>query len=180
MVKYNHLKRGSDKLEKGCSFTGHRQIKSEHSKRLGALVEKAIEYAYGEGCRLFYSGGAIGFDTVAARAVVKFRITHPDVRLVMLLPCLNQDAKWSAEQKDAYSFILSAADEVEYVSEEYTDSCMRERNFLLASRADIVFAYVGHPRSGSAQTARMADSMGKTVYNLYKALETENTNIIKG
>ena len=45
MVKYNHLKRGSDKLEKGCSFTGHRQIKAEHSKRLGALVEKAIEYA---------------------------------------------------------------------------------------------------------------------------------------
>jgi predicted Rossmann fold nucleotide-binding protein DprA/Smf involved in DNA uptake len=50
---------------------------------------------------------------------------------------------------------------------------MRERNFRLADRADILIAYVGHNRSGSAQTARMADNMGKTVYNLYKALEEE-------
>ena len=158
-------------MAKVCSFTGHRLIKKEHSSRLLPLVDRAIEYAYSEGCRTFLSGGAVGFDTVAARGVIRFRLSHPDARLILLLPCVNQDEKWSEEQRDAYEYILASADEVEYISDEYTDSCMKERNFKLAGKADILIAYVGHNRSGSAQTARMADKMGKTVYNLYKALE---------
>ena len=142
-------------------------------EKLPALIDRAVEYAYGVGCRVFYSGGAVGFDTLAARSVIRFRLNHPDVKLVLLLPCVNQDEGWSFRQKQSYEFMLSSANEIEYVSEEYTDSCMRERNFLLANRADILIAYVGHSRSGSAQTVRMADSMGKTVYNLYKALESE-------
>jgi len=158
-------------MTKKCSFTGHRLIKKEHASGLEALLMRSIEYAYSEGCRDFFSGGAVGFDTLAARCVVKFRISHPDARLVLLLPCMNQDEKWNAAQRDSYEFLLSNADEVEYVSEEYNESCMRERNFLLASRADILVAYVGHSRSGASQTVRMADSMGKTIYNLYPALE---------
>ena len=166
-------------MEKVCSFTGHRQIKKSHEPFLSALVDKAVAYAFGEGCRTFYSGGALGFDTLAARSVIRFRISHPEARLVLLLPCVNQDERWNGEQKAAYEHLLASADEVEYVSDEYTDSCMRERNFLLANRADLLFAYVGHSRSGSAQTARMADSMGKTVYNLYKALENGAENIVE-
>lgn len=164
-------------MGKYCSFTGHRQIKKKHQLKLPSLVDKAVEYAYAQGCTIFYCGGAVGFDTLAARSVVRFRLSHPDIKLKLLLPCINQDEKWSCEQKDSYEYLLSSADEVEYVSEEYNDSCMRERNFLLANRADIIFAYVGYNRSGSAQTARMADSMGKTVYNLYKALEGNEENI---
>lgn len=164
-------------MEKACSFTGHRQIKKTHTEALFGLIEKAVAYAYSEGCRVFYSGGAVGFDTLAARSVIRFRLRHPDIRLILLLPCVNQDERWTDEQRESYEYILASADEVEYVSEEYTDSCMRERNFLLANRADILVAYVGHSRSGSAQTARMADSMGKTVYNLYKALEQGNSDI---
>lgn len=160
-------------MAKVCSFTGHRLIKKEHFSRLCALIDRAIDYAYSEGCRTFISGGAVGFDTLAARSVIRFRLSHPDARLVLLLPCINQDEKWSDAQRDAYEHILSSANEVEYVFDEYTDSCMKERNFRLADRADILIAYVGHNRSGSAQTARMADNMGKTVYNLYKALEEE-------
>ncbi len=156
---------------KVCSFTGHRIIKEEHKSRLADLLEKAIEYAYNDGCREFLTGGAIGFDTMAARSVHLFKLTHNDVKLKLILPCTNQDEKWSLPQKNAYEYLLSSADEVEYIGDEYTESCMRERNFRLASRADIVIAYVGHNRSGSAQTARMAEKMGRKVYNLYKSLD---------
>lgn len=158
---------------KKCSFTGHRQIKREHMKNIHDLVTRAINFAYSEGCRDFLSGGALGFDTVCARAVIGFRLTHPDVRLVMVLPCVNQDSKWSAEQKDAYSYILSNADETVYVSEEYTPSCMRKRNQLLADEADILISYVCRSDSGAAQTERMAKQLGKRVYNLYPALEKD-------
>ncbi len=156
-----------------CSFTGHRHIKREHTKKIHDLVTRAINFAYSEGCRDFLSGGAVGFDTVCARAVIGFRLVHPDVRLVMVLPCITQDSKWSDAQKDAYSYILANADETIYVSEEYTPSCMRRRNQMLADEADILISYVSRSDSGAAQTERMASRLGKRIYNLYPALEKE-------
>ena len=154
-----------------CSFTGHRKIIPAHKKRIFDLLSRAIEYAYNEGCRTFLSGGAIGFDTEAARAVLLFKMAHPDVKLIMLLPCTSQDAYWTDSQRDAYNYLLRAADRVEYVSEQYTDDCMKKRNLRLAEMCDILIAYVGRGNSGSAQTMRFAQKMGKRVYNLYPTLE---------
>ena len=159
---------------KGCSFTGHRDIAPERMKRLENLVERAIAYAYGEGCRNFYSGGALGFDTLCAKAVLKFRIKNPDARLVMVLPCISQADGWDRRQISTYEYILSCADEVIYTSEEYTDGCMKKRNAYLAEVCDILIAYSGRERSGSAQTVRMAQKLGKTVYNLYKTVNSDN------
>ena len=156
-----------------CSFTGHRQIKYSHLGGIAGLVDRAIEYAYSKGCREFIAGGAIGFDTVAAREVVKFRMTHRDVKLILFLPCLEQDSKWTARQKSQYEYLLSEADEVVYVSEQYSDGCMKQRNFQLAIKADILIAYVNRNNSGAAQTVRMAMEKGIEIYNLYPALESE-------
>ena len=154
-----------------CSFTGHRIIEFAHQKQLPLLLRRAIEYAYKRGAREFISGGALGFDTLAAREVVLFRMSHPDVRLILLIPCKNQDEKWSDEQKDAYSFLVGVADEAVYVSDEYTPDCMKKRNAEIASRADILIAYVSRSNSGAAQTFRMAKALGKEVYNIYPTLD---------
>ena len=156
-----------------CSFTGHRVIKAEHMPRLPQLVYRAIDYAYAHGCREFFCGGAIGFDTVAAREVIRFRISHSDVRLVMLLPCVDQDVKWSPRQREAYRHVIASADEVIYISECYNDYCIKERNRRLAERADMVIAYLARRDSGAGQTVAMASRLGKKIYNLYPALEKE-------
>lgn len=158
---------------RGCSFTGHRAIPDRHYGGLVRLLQRAIEYAYGLGCRNFYAGGAVGFDTLAAREVLRYRVTHPDVRLVLLLPCINQNKHWNASDTDAYEYILSEANEVVYLSEEYTDGCMQRRNMALAEACDVMIAYVGKPRSGAAQTVRMAERLGRRVYNLYSTVEKE-------
>ena len=151
----------------GCSFTGHRTIPDGHRKSLSALLARAVEYAYNQGCRNFFAGGAVGFDTLAAREVIRFRVSHPDVKLILLLPCTNQNELWSDTDTDAYDYTLSVADEVRYVSELYTKSCMQKRNRALAEACDIMIAYVGRPRSGAGQTVRIAEELGKKVYNLY-------------
>jgi uncharacterized phage-like protein YoqJ len=92
----------------------------------------------------------------------------------MVLPCIAQDEKWTPSQRDAYEYILSSADETVYVSEEYTQSCMRERNSVLASRADILISYLSRSASGAGQTVRMAEKLNKRVYNLYPTLDKEN------
>lgn len=156
-----------------CSFTGHRKIESDHRAALTELLGRAIEYAYSEGCRDFICGGAIGFDTLAAREVIRFRMTHTDTRLILALPCIEQDLKWSDAQKSAYEFTLTAADEVVYTSDSYTKSCMAERNRFLAERCDILIAYVGRMTSGAGQTMRMAEKLEKRIYNLYPTLHKE-------
>ena len=157
-----------------CAFTGHRNIKYGHKAALPDLLSRAIGYAYDQGCRRFITGGAIGFDTEAARQVIRFRLSHPDVTLVLFLPCLDQDAAWSAGQRSSYDYILSAADEVKYVSESYDRSCMRRRNQAMAEECDIMIAYVGRDRSGASQTLRIARELGREAYNLYPQLERDS------
>lgn len=153
-----------------CAFTGHRNIKYEHKAGMSDLLGRAIGYAYEKGCRRFITGGALGFDTEAAREVIRFRLSHPDVSLILFLPCLDQDAGWSARQRDSYDYILSSADEIKYISETYDKSCMKRRNQAMAEQCDIMIAYVGHTRSGSSQTLRIATTLGKETYNLYYQL----------
>lgn len=154
-------------MELGCSFTGHRQIPEEFKKTITELLDRAVDFAYQEGCRRFYTGGAVGFDTYAARAVIKYRIFHPDISIILLLPCRDQAEKWNNFARSAYEFTLSVADEVVYVSEEYTAGCMRDRNYRLAELGDILISFVSNPRSGAGQTVRMAERLGKRIYNLY-------------
>ncbi len=149
-----------------CSFTGHRNILPEHLKTVEARLSRAVEYAYSKGCRIFYCGGAIGFDTLAAREVLRFKINHSDVSLHLILPCQNQEQRWCERQKDAYYYILKHADSAEYLFEHYVQGCMQKRNKKLAELGDILVAYLYKSSSGSAQTVRLAKALGKPVYNI--------------
>ncbi len=157
-----------------CAFTGHRNIKDSHKQALPGLLSRAIAYAYEQGCRRFITGGALGFDTYAAKEVLRFRMSHPDVSLILFLPCLDQDAGWSIRQKDSYEYVLQNADEVKYISESYTKTCMKRRNQAMAEECDLMIAYVSRDYSGAAQTMRMALSLGKESYNLYPRLEKDS------
>ena len=88
-------------------------------------------HAYDLGCRKFIAGGALGFDTEAAREVIRFRISHPDVHLALYLPCIGQDISWSDRQRALYDYTLNCANEVRYVSENYDSDCMRRRNYAM-------------------------------------------------
>lgn len=153
-----------------CAFTGHRIIAPEHRSALPGMIYSEICRAYDLGCRRFIAGGALGFDTEAAREVIRFRLSHPDVSLVLYLPCIDQDATWSDRQRSLYNYILNCANEVRYISENYDSNCMKKRNFAMADECDIMIAYVSSPRSGSGQTVRMAEMLGKEIHNLYTAL----------
>lgn len=154
-----------------CAFTGHRKIETRHRDRIEELVRRAIGFAYESGCRTFLTGGALGFDTLAAKEVIRFKLSHPDVTLRIILPCKNQCNSWTPSQISLYEYTLANADMIEYVSDEYTDSCMKVRNQRLADMCDLMIAYVARPYSGAAQTVRMASNAGKIIYNLYPSLD---------
>ncbi len=166
IAKLSEQSEDSVQTIRACSFTGHRAIKKEHEQIVADRLSRAVEYAYSKGCRIFYCGGAVGFDTLAAKEVLRFSITHRDAKLHLILPCQNQDEKWSEEQKSTYHYILKNADFTEYVSDAYTPTCMMDRNQRLSELGDILIAYIYYSRSGAGQTVRMAKRLGKPVYNV--------------
>jgi uncharacterized phage-like protein YoqJ len=53
-------------------------------------VKDAIRYCYKNGARFFYAGGAVGFDTIAAEAVLSLKAELPDIVLIIVVPFLTR------------------------------------------------------------------------------------------
>lgn len=146
-------------------FTGHRVIGKDFSlKRLEAYIKEMLEHF---GVRVFIVGGALGFDTIAARLLLKLRDNGYDLELHVYAPCNNQSARWSQEDKITYNEILKQADYVSMVDRPYYDGCMRERNYKMVDNARYCICYLNQSaRSGTAQTVRYARKKGLAIYNI--------------
>ena len=90
-------------IEKTGAFTGHRVVvnRDEIDKKL----KETIIGLYNEGYRFFGTGGALGFDTLAALAVLDVKKCYKDIQLILVLPCINQTEKWRYEDIDLYERI---------------------------------------------------------------------------
>ena len=126
-----------DMESRTACFTGHRELPTddlpEISKRLEDTLVKLIEQGY----RYFGAGGALGFDTLAAQVVLRLRERYPQIRLILVLPCLNQTRGWPQADIDAYEEIKRCADKVTYTSEHYFRGCMQKRNRHLVDNSSI-------------------------------------------
>ena len=72
--------------------------------------------------------GALGFDTLAALAVLELKQQYPQIKLILVLPCRNQTREWKEADIQKYEWIKSKADKVVYTSEHYYNGCMQKRN----------------------------------------------------
>ena len=152
--------------EKTACFTGHRVIDPSLQDTVLTNTKRVIAALYKKGYRCFIAGGAIGFDTIAANAVLSARDYYGDIRLELYLPCKGQDAKWSNEQKEEYQRILSLCDEYKFISEVYTPGCMHERNRAMVEASSACVAYIKQDRGGSAYTVDFARKNGLACFNV--------------
>ena len=154
------------KKEVSCCFTGHRILGKDFT--ISAL-DNTIEYMINKCVTIFICGGAIGFDTYAAEAVLRAKERHESIELHIYAPCNNQSAKWNIIQKNKYNEILEKADYVDMVDRPYYDGCMKERNYKMVdnSRYCICYFHENESRpSGTGQTFRYAKRQGLEIINL--------------
>lgn len=147
-------------------FTGHRQIRHELLTDLTARLLHTLEDLYRKGYRDFLSGGAIGFDLLAAEAVLELRQAHPDVHLIMVLPCSDQTRRWREADCLRYERILYAADETRVLSPAYYDGCMLVRNRHMVDHSAVCVCYMLQPRGGTLSTVAYAMQEELPVINL--------------
>ena len=156
----------SDLRSQTCCFTGHRRLPAERLGEISARLDAVVERLIGEGIRYFAAGGALGFDTLAALSVLRMRQKHPEIRLILVLPCADQTRGWPAADCAQYERVRALADKVVLLAEECDPSCMLRRNLYLVRHSGVCVCYLEHARSGAGQTARRARAEGVPVVNL--------------
>lgn len=163
-------------INAACSFTGHRPKKlpwkyDEGDSRCVALkaeLTAQITKLTEAGVTDFFSGMAEGTDCYCAQIVLDLHRKNPALKLHCVLPCEGQADRWSDSARERYDSILEQADFVDYVSREYHDKCMLERNRRLVEQAGILLAvYNGEWRGGTAATVRYARNMGRGIIMIH-------------
>ncbi|MGN1227498.1 MAG: SLOG family protein [Christensenellales bacterium] len=155
-------------MKLSCCFTGHRSQKlpwgfNENDERCKVMIKKVeneICKAIERGYSTFLSGMALGFDMICAEIVLRLKNIYPYINLVCVLPCKSQDAFWSNYQKRRYASILEKADKVVCMSENYTNSCIRERNEYMVNNATLMIALFSGRSGGTKKTIDYAKSKG--------------------
>ena len=156
--------------EQACCFTGHRKIPPSHRLWLHCRLQEAIASLADRGVDTFLAGGALGFDTLAAQEVLRLKAAElPQLRLVLVLPCLGQEAYWKPEDAALYQDLLRQADEAIYTADTYSRWCMFQRDRYLVDHSAYCLCYWNRAqgeRGGTAYTVGYARKRGLEVENL--------------
>lgn len=155
-----------------CFFSGHRIMEKKEIALSKSLLREEILNRINNGVTRFIAGGAIGFDTMAAEAVIDMRNDY-DIKLILYLPCKDHFAKWNLGDVERFEAIKEQADEVKYVYEgKYIPGCMQMRNSAMVNDSDFGIVYLrGCTNSGSAQTVKLAKEKGVPFVNIFDEIK---------
>ncbi len=141
---------------KTCFFIGHRDTSEDIYPVLETEVERHIaEYGVDE----FIVGHYGHFDRMAARAVKAAKANHPDVRLTLLMPYLNNMPFPEGFDGAVYP------DGLETVPKKYA---ILRANQAMVDRCDCLIAYVKYPFGGAFQCLNYARRKGIRITNIAK------------
>jgi uncharacterized phage-like protein YoqJ len=149
-----------------CLFTGHRDLPQD-TGFIAQKLDRAIEKLWLQaGVDTWLCGGAVGFDLLAGERVLALKEKYPALRLHMVLPCREQDKRYSPEDKARYAALLAGADAVEWLSPHYYRGCMLARDRVMVDRAEGCVCWLLRSEGGTAYTVRLAVNKGLPLYNI--------------
>ncbi len=152
--------------EISACFTGHRLIPSKEIAIITQNLKNVLIKCIKNGYRCFYTGGALGFDTVAAKTVLELKTEYPHIELILVLPCHNQPRKWKEADIAEYDKIRCRADKIIYTSEHYYTGCMHKRNRYLVDHSSFCICYLNHNKGGTAYTVDYAKRHSLNIVNI--------------
>lgn len=153
-----------------CCFTGHRKIPLDQLESVTQRLRDAVIASIEDGYLYFGTGGALGFDTLAAKTILELKAQYPEIKLILVLPCKNQAARWSTEDIREYERIKAEADKVVYTSEYYYNGCMHKRNRHLIDYSSLCICYLADSVGGTLYTVNYARNNGVKVVNIANSL----------
>ena len=152
---------------KAVCFTGHRAVKdiSAVCKRLTELIGELIR----DGYRTFLSGGARGFDALAAETVLQMKEKYPGIALNIILPfeCpYEHEGGWTDAEIASHKSQLDRADSTVILQSGYKRGCYYLRDRYLVNNATLCIAYQTRNSGGTAYTVKYAKGRNIDIINI--------------
>lgn len=162
-----------------CCFTGYRPQKFSFKMSLSdsnyvifenKLTEWIIKLI-NEDCRIFYTGMAMGFDIIAAENVALLKKARPElgIKLICVIPFSGQEKGFNSFWMEKYNYIMSQADEMILLSDDYYSGCYQVRNKYMVDNSDCVLTWYDGKKGGTRNTIDYALKQGRQVFNINEA-----------
>ena len=98
---------------------------------------------------------AVGFDMLCFDILEDIRKTE-DIKLIACVPCDNQHKSFSQSQREEYFKKLNSANQIIFVSHEYTPYCMSKRNKFMVDNSNFLVCYLRQKTGGTRNTYNYA------------------------
>lgn len=151
-----------EKRKHRCCFTGHRPEKINAPIWLvREQLQKEIRQAIAQGYTTFISGMSRGVDLWAAQIVLAEREKNPKLKLICAIPFPGFEQKWTADWKLQFEHVLTRADLVKHICQEFSMVAYQVRNrWMVHHSALLIAAYTG-VSGGTRNTIEYAKKTGK-------------------
>lgn len=145
-----------------CCFSGHRDISMDKVSHLKVEIEKAVRtLVTSHGVCYFGVGGAIGFDTLAAKVLFQLRKQEfPQIKVILVYPFDGYTRWWTQEQRREYRYLLPKYDKVVCVGDKAGREAYIWRNRHLVDGSNFCIYYCTRREGGTAYTVAYAKSRG--------------------
>ena len=152
--------------EKTCCFTGHRNMTQADIPIVFERTKTYISDLVNNGVRFFGVGGAIGYDTLAAKMLFELRKTKfPSIKVILVYPFEGFTSRWALSQKADYDLLLPQYDKVVCVSDRACRESYLARDRHLVNGSAYCIAYCTRSYGGTAYTIRYAKCRGLSILN---------------
>ena len=155
-------------MTKTIAFTGHRPNKLfgyDTSHKAYRKIKNDIKtFIKQNQINNAITGMALGYDQVAADAVIELKNEGYNINLEAAIPCRGHSSKWPKPSQEHYDEILKNCDKVTIVTDEdYTPKVMQIRNEYMVDNADIILGLWDGSKGGTANCIKYAKEKGKPV-----------------
>lgn len=155
-----------DLRRRTCCFTGHRTIQGKDLPSILMKTEQAIRQLIEQGVVFFGVGGAIGYDTEAAKLLFRLRATdYPQIKVILVYPFEGFTSRWSDEQRAVYTQMLPQYDKTVCVAQKASREAYLARDRHLVDASAYCIAYCVRDSGGTAYTMRYAQKKRLKIFN---------------
>ena len=149
-------------------FSGHRPEKLTLNGDSGSMVVrylKSILYkeildSIAAGYDRFITGLARGVDLWAGEILMELKAQGENISIIAVKPYKTHGDNFLGKEKFSLGRLLSKADEVICLADEYRKGCLQRRNEYMVDHSGKLIAVVSDYRSGTGATIRYAEKQG--------------------
>ena len=157
----------TDLRQRTCCFTGHRVIPEKDLPGILERTEQAVRRLIEQGVVFFGVGGAIGYDTEAAKLLFRLRATdYPQIKVILVYPFEGITNRWSDEQRAEYARLLPKYDKAVCVAQRASREAYLARDRHLINGSAYCIAYCTRDSGGTAYTLRYDRQQGLKIFNV--------------